>query len=824
VETLLQDVRLALRLLVRNPGFGATLLATIALGIACTTTVFTFVDAMLLRPLPVHQPQQLVAIGAPGKNLDLNPSYVSQPFYRYLKASSAAFADLAATSIAVSSGVNFDEHGVTDRIRVELVSGNYFQVLGIPPAAGRFLTPRDDEAPGASPVAVVTYAFWQRRFGASPDAVGKTMSLNGHPFTIVGVAGPQFFGTRPGSSPDVWAPLIMVEALASGIRPDEPNQNYVELFARLPERTPLAAAESAANVARQRWLDLQQGPRSSHGSPAPALALTPMPRGLSLLRGHYSQPLVILMSAVSLLLCIACANVATLLLARFTSRAREIALRLSIGATRLRIARQMITETVLLSIVGGALGWAASLYLGRVLLVFLPRTAEPWQFAPNGTVFLFAMLISLATGVLLGIAPAIMASRTDLVSAIKTELATSIGGTRFGYRSALTVIQVALSLMLIVGAGLFARTLHNLRTTDMGFRQSGLLLASLDPAKSGYGRDRIADFFDRLERRVREQPGVVDVGLASHGSLSGVLPVGTRFMSSAVHAEGRDVPAEEDATTYFSTVTAGYFSAAGVPLLAGRNFGPQDRADGVRVAIINQAAAKYWFQDQNPIGKWIGPGAKGPADIQVVGVAKDAKYLNVREDTLRIVYRPFAQAPSSPMTLHVRTNDATLALPYVRRAVQDADAHVPLFNVQTIDARIDESLQQERLVATLASGLGVLGTVLAAIGLYGMISYLVVQRTREIGIRMAIGATPGDVLRTFLRRALTVAAAGLGVGVPLSLLAARVFAGFLYGLSPADPATIAAAAGLLFLIAGLAAVVPAFRASRIDPLRALRRG
>lgn len=556
-ETVIQDVRLALRVLVKNPGFGATLLGTMALGIACTTTVFTFVDAILLRTLPVREPQELVAIGAPGRNLDLNPNYFSQPFYRHLKESSAVFADLAATSVAVSSGVNLDEGGVTDRIRVELVSGNYFQVLGIQPAIGRFFTPQEDAVPGANPVAVVTYSFWQRRLAASPDVVGKTMSLNGHPFTIVGVGGPHFFGTRPGFGPDLWAPLMMVGELASSrIRPDQPDQNYLELFARLPERTPLVKAQSAANVAFRQWLDFQQGQRSRGSSPPPVLALIPMPRGLSLLRGQYSEPLVILMSAVFLLLFIACANVATLLLARFTSRAREIAVRLSIGATRSRIVRQMVTETVLISALGGGLGWLASLYLGWTLLAFLPRNAEPWQFAPNITVFLFAMLISLATGVLFGIAPAVMASKTDLVSAIKADHSTPVSRTRgFGLRATINTVQVALSLMLIVGAGLFTRTLHNLRTTDMGFRQDGLLLASMDPAKSGYRNERLLSFFDLIQRSVREQPGVVDVGLASHGSLSGVLPTGTRFRNTAVHAEGHETVAGQDLTTYFNTVT-----------------------------------------------------------------------------------------------------------------------------------------------------------------------------------------------------------------------------------------------------------------------------
>lgn len=824
MEAVIQDVRLALRLLVKNPGFGATLLGTMALGIACTTTVFTFVDAILLRSLPVREPQQLVAIGAPGRNFDLNPSYFSQPFYRHLKQSSAVFTDLVATSVALSSGVNLDAGGGTDRIRVELVSGNYFQVLGIQPALGRFFTPQEDAAPGANPVVVLTYAFWHRRFAASPDVVGRTVSLNGHPFTIVGVGGARFFGTRPGFGPDVWTPLMMVgEVASSRIRPDQPDQNYLELFARLPDGTSLVQAQAAANVASRQWVDFRQGQGSSGRSPAPVLALVPMPRGLSLLRGQYSEPLVILMSAVSLLLFIACANVATLLLARFTSRAREIALRVSIGATRSRIVRQIVTETVLIGAVGGGLGWLASLYLGWTLLMFLPRNAEPWQFAPNGTVFLFAMLISLATGVLFGIAPAVMASKTDLVSAIKAGSSTAVSRTRgFGLRAALSTVQVALSLMLIVNAGLFTRTLHNLRSTDMGFRQDGLLLASLDPAKSGYRNERLLSFFDLIQRSVREQPGVVDVGLASYGSLSGVLPPGTRFRNTAVHAEGHAAGAGEDLTTYFNTVTPGYFNAIGLPLIEGRDFGTQDRAGGVKVAIINQAAAQYWFQGRNPTGQWIGQGTTGPADIQVVGVVKDAKYLNVREGVLRIVYRPLAQDPGSPMTLHVKTSDAETVLPYVRRAVHAADAHVPLFNVQTIGARIDESLQQERLVSTLASWLGLLGTALAAIGIYGMTSYSVVQRTHEIGTRMALGATPAHVLRAFVRKAMAVTGAGVALGIPLSLLAARVFAGFLYGLGPADPLTVAAATGFLLLIAALAAIVPAFRAARVDPLNALR--
>jgi predicted permease len=827
LETTVQDVRLTVRLLAKHPSFSATVLGTVALGIACTTTIFTFVDALLLRALPVRQPQQLVAIGAPGRNLDLNPSYFSQPFYRYLKESSVMFSDLVATSVAVTSGVNLDQGDVTNRIRIELVSGNYFQVLGIQPSIGRFFGPAEDATPDANPVVVVAHSFWQKRFGSSPETIGRTVSLNGHPFTIIGVAGPHFFGTRPGFGPDAWAPLMMVGQLASfRIQPDQPNQNYLELFARLPERTLLGNAQAAASGAFQQWLNAQQGMRGQGNSPPtpPTVALTPMPRGLSLLRGQYSEPLVILMTSVILLLLIACANVATLLLARATSRSREIAVRLSIGAGRSRIVRQMLTEAVLISTLGGLLGWVVSVYLGRALLVFLPPNAEPWQFSPKATVFLFAMGVSIVNGALFGIAPALLVSRTDLVSAIKGGNSTSISRTKgLSFRGTLSTVQVALSLMLIIAAGLFMRTLHNLRATDTGFRQTDLFLASLDPARSGYGRERLLSFFDQVQQTVREQPGVAEVALASYGTLSGVLPAGTRFMNTAVHAEGHDPIPGGDLIAYFNTVTPGYFRAVGLPIMEGRDFGAQDRAGSRKVAIINEAAAKYWFSNVNPIGKRIGPGATGVTDLQVIGVVKDAKYLSVREKTLRIVYRPLAQEPSSPMTLHVRTTSNTEAIvPYIRRAIQAVDPHVPLYNLQTIEARIDESLKQERLVSTLASMLGFLGTVLAGIGLYGMISYSVVQRTREIGTRMALGATPRNVLATFVRKALVVTVGGILCGIPLSLVAARVFSGFLYGVSPADPSTVLAATTMLLLIAALAALVPALRAARVDPLHALR--
>jgi predicted permease len=827
LEGAAQDARITFRLFRKHPGFSATVLSTVALGIACTTTVFTFVDALLLRALPVLQPQQLFAIGAAGQNLDLNPKYFSQPFYRYLRQSSPDFSGLVGTSVAVSSGVNIEEGESTGRIRVELVSGNYFRVLGVQPASGRFFGPDEDTVPDAHPVVVLSHSFAEKHYSSHREPIGRTALLNGHPFTVVGVAEPRFFGTRPGFAPDAWAPLMMVGQLASArIRPDQPDQNYVELFVRLSEGTAPGDAQAAAGIAFQQWLDARQG-RPQQGnvsSPRPALTLTPMPRGLSLLRGKYSEPLVILMVSVILLLCIACANVATLLLARAVSRRREIAVRLSIGARRARIVRQMLTEAVLVSTLGGLLGWLASVYFGHLLLAFLPPNAHASQFSPNSVVFLFALLVSVCNGLLLGIAPALIMSRTDLVSAVKSDLSFSLGGAkRLTFRGTLSMAQVALSLMLIVAAGFFGQTLHNLRAVDMGFRQSSLILASVDPARNGYGGDRLLDFYNRLQRSVLEQPGVAGVALASHGTLSGVLPAGTRFMNTAMHAAGKDPLPGEDLTTYLNTVTPGYFGAVGVPILAGRDFGPQDRAGSAKVAIINELAARYWFSDANPIGKRIGTGAAGLTDMEVIGVVKNSKYLAVRETTLRIVYRPLAQEQASPMTLHVRVaGNTNNIVPYVRQAVQTVDTHVPLFNMQTIEARIDESLAQERLVSALATLLGILGTVLAGIGLYSLINYSVAQRTREMGVRMALGATPANVLAVFLRNAVVVILGGVALGAPLSVMAAHVFSGLLYGLSPADPLTFSAATAMLLLIAMLATLIPASRAARVDPQQALR--
>ena len=556
-DALLQDVRYTCRFLVNEWTFAIPVLVTVALGTGATSAVFTLVDALLLRDLPVRSPEQLVSIGAPGGNADLNPSYFSHVFYEHLRDSNSVVGDLIATSTAVSSGVNLTDGSTTNRVRGELVSGNYFDVLGVRSAAGRLLTREDDRTPGVHPVLVLSHAFWQRRFAGSPDIVGRTLSVNGHPFTVVGVARQGFFGTRPGFGPDFWAPLMTVQAVtAGGMAPRGRGNNYLELMSRLEPGSNVERVQAAATTIYRNWLDEGRVPNGNQGPSKATLQLMPARTGYSLLRGQYRQPLLILMAAVTLLLLIACANVATLLVARATARAKEIAIRIAIGASRARLVRQLITESLLIGVIGGACGWIVCVYLGRALLAFLPASAEAWQFSPDLEIVAFSGLVSMACGLLFGVAPVLQTARHDVVTALKSGAGRLHSAARLlDLRGILVVVQVALSILLIVGAGVFARTLQNLNAVDMGFDRTNILLVSVDPAKSGYTRERSVVFFDQLLQRLRAHDQVEAAGLASHGSLSGVLPVGTRFINNQMHAAGSVPSPGEDMTVYSNFVS-----------------------------------------------------------------------------------------------------------------------------------------------------------------------------------------------------------------------------------------------------------------------------
>jgi predicted permease len=824
-DEMIQDVRYGLRALRRNPGFTATALLTLALGVGATTTVFTFVDRLLLRPLPVAAPEQLHALGAPGRDLNLNPSYFSYPFYQHLRQVSPQFSGLIASTFTVSVNANFGGGGA-EQARAELVSGNYFAVLGVPAAAGRALTPEDDVTPGAHPFVVLSYDYWQRRFAGASNVVGLDVSLNGHAFTVVGVAARGFFGTRVGGGPDMWAPAAMAEEVAQ-MSPEQRGNNWLELMARLASGADLRQAAAAASLIRQQWLDAED---ATAGRPASQrqtsnLQFTPAGRGLSLLRAQYERPLKILMAAVGLLLSLACANVATLLLARASARNREIAIRLAVGAGRGRVVRQLITESMTLGLLGGALGWTLAAYAGRFLLIFLPANAQPWQFAPNLRAVLFATGVSLLTGLVFGLAPALLATRPDLAAALKGDPVAPAAGRRgFSANDALTVAQVALSLLLVIGAALMTRTLANLRSVDLGYQRERVLMASLDLAKSGYTRERSGAFYDRLVTRVREQPGVEAAGLATHGALGSVLPVGTRFMNSPAHAAGYEPKPNEDLTHYFNTVSPGYFDALRIPLLRGRDFDARDTAESAKVVIINEATAHYFFGNEDPVGRRMGRGQSGPADMEIVGVVRNTKYLDMREDNRRIIYQPLAQSPPRLMTLFVRTaQDSAEAFAMIRREARALDPAPPLFGMQTMEARVDEALRQERLLAIVSSYLGALGLLLTAVGVYGVISYGVGRRTREIGVRMALGAQAHDVFKLIIRRGLILALSGVALGLIAAFALTRALSSQLYGVSAADPGTYTLVSLLLIGVALLACYLPARRAMKVDPLVALRR-
>ena len=811
-----QDLRHAVRLWRKSPSVSLIALGSLTLCIGAATAVFTFFDVLLVRPLPVRAPQELYAVGpASATALDVTPLYVSYLFYKRLR-EDPMFSSLIASSTVVSSGVNQSSTGSTERVRAELVSGSYFSTLGVAPAMGRALLEDDDRQLGTHPVVVLSHVAWRRSFASRPDIVGQTIRLNDAPYTIVGVMPEHFFGTRVGFTPDLWAPLSMTKPLSGGLDPTKQN-NYIELAFRVDPRASIPAIQDTLTTAHRLWY-------KAANAKEPPLRLFPASRGLSLMRAQYGQPLVILLGAIGLLLVIGCANVGNLLLARGIARQRELAIRLSQGATPRRMVRQLFTESLLLALGGGIFGWMASFAVGRALQWFLPATASAWQFSSSLRAFGFTTVLALFASLVFGLIPSRLVFNRDLYEALRRDTVDRLRTARgVDGQAVLIALQVAASIVLVSAALLFGRSLHNLRSVDTGFRQDDVLLAAMDPVKSGYSEERTRAFYEELGRRLRAQSGVRAAGFASYGSLSAVLAPGTRFTNTAMHADGQELQPDEDATVWLNIVSPGYFESVGLRLRRGRDFGAQDGFRRANVAIISETAARYFFGTVDPIGRRIGSGRSGPADTEVVGVVADAKYLDLREAPRRVVYRPHAQAFRSLMTLHLRGDGPPEALvPVVVREVRALDASIPVFQVQTMHGRMDDALRQERLVSALGSGLSALGALLAAIGLYGVVSYAVARRTRELAVRLALGASSRQIFSAVMRRTLGLALTGVAVGAPAALMSARLFGAFLFGVTASDPAPVLISVGILVLLAMAAGYVPARRAVRVDPMRALR--
>jgi predicted permease len=824
-EDMFQDLRFGVRMLMKSPGFTLVAVFSLALGIGANTAIFSLLDALLLKPLPVKQPEQLVTVNAalpsqPGRSF----SPFSYPVFREMREKNSVFSDMFARSGFQAS---MNASGQTERVRGEVVSGNFFSVLGLNPQLGRLLTEADDQTPGAHPVAVLSFNFWQRRFGADPNIVGKTINLNNYPFTIIGVAPQGFYSVEVGDAPDVRIPITMDgQVRPRGNRPilEDRGSGWLAVMARLKPGVSIEQAQAGADNVFQtaREPDVRRNTGDSQDDRnyrSLRIQLNSAKTGNSNLSRQFSRPLTVLMGLVGIVLLIACLNVANLLLARATMRQKEIAVRLALGAGRFRLVRQLLTEGFLLSALGGTLGFLFARWGTDLLLAFLPqgRTLEITFFGPDLRMLGFTLGVTLLSALFFGLLPALQATRPNLIPALKNEtVVVSGGGRRWELGRLLVVMQVALSLVLLVGAGLFARSLRNLRTVEMGYHTDQVVTMSLDPAQIGYKIEPLRNFYSQLSERLAALPGVKTTTFARNVPMSG------SFSRFGIEAQGYQARPGEEMAVLFNQVAPQFFATFGTPILLGREFTAQDLPESPKVAIINQGVARRFFGSDNALGKRIT--LENYKDLEIVGVVADAKYRNLKEAPPLTAYVPYSQYEQlGQRTLCVRAaGDAGAIVAAIRQEVRNLDPNLPVYNVKTFAEQINDSVGQERLIAMLSSFFGFFALLLASLGLYGVMAYAVTRRTREIGIRMALGAQRASVQWLVLRETMLLALVGTAIGLPAALTATRLTEGLLFNLSATDPLTITLATLSLMLIAVLAGYLPARRAARVDPMVALR--
>jgi predicted permease len=822
-----QDVRYAVRALVKAPAFTIVVVLTLALGIGANTAIFSLTDQVLLRLLPVQSPERLVVLDGPGafQGRTFNNGTFSYPMYRDFRDQTTVFDGVLAR---FPSPLTLMTNGQAERVNGELVTGNYFDVLGVRAHIGRTFTPDDDRTPGGHPVAILSHNFWMRRFAADPSVLNRTVTLNGLPMTIVGVTPPGFYGIVVGEHPDVMVP-VMMKAQMTPTWDDLLNRRsrWLTVMARLKPGVSPAQAEAAMNVV-YRQINEQEIKEIKTTSQSfrerfvgRHLFLRPGQKGRSDLRNQFSTPILVLMGMVGLVLLIACANVANLLIARGAARQKEVAIRLALGASRGAIVRQRLVESLVLAAAGAVLGLVLAWWTGALLLKMLPfdEASRTLTSAPDARVTLFALAAALFTAILFGLAPALQSTRPALVTTLKDESGSVVGGTGHArFRKGLVVAQVGLSVLLLAGAGLFARSLYNLKTLNPGFEADQLLGFSIDPSLNGYSRERAISLFQQLEEGLGQLP---DVRSAS----ASVIPLLTDSnWSSTVQVEGYKAKEGEDMNPDVNGVGPGFFATMGQPLVAGREFTVKDAPAAPRVAIINETMAKYFFGSDSPLGRRIGWGRDKTPDMEIVGVVKDTKTSTLRQQAKRFVYVPYMQQTEiGQMTFYVRARaDASGIGTSVRQVAQRVDPNLPIFDMKTMSVVLDESLFIERMVAALSVAFGGLATLLAAIGLYGVMSFTVARRTREIGIRMALGAERSSVLWLVLKEVALMVGIGVAVGLPVALALSRVVQSQLFDLSGHDPVALLAAAAILSVVALAAGYLPARRATRVDPMLALR--
>jgi len=827
-----KDFVYSLRSLLRSPLFTAAAVVSLALGIGANTAVFPLLDQVVLRSLPVRDPESLVVLhtdyNAPGgASSDNYESVFSYPLYRDLRASDAAFSSILARG---GAPVRLAWKGDTEAASAELVSGNYFQTLGIGAALGRTLAPSDEGAPDSNPVAVLSHAYWSSHLGADPAILNQTVTLNGHPFVVVGVVEAKFHGLTQGNSPDLFVPLTMERSLIPNFDVlSDRTMRWLDLFARLKPGESLARAQASSDVAYHAILaselaqmDKMHDERDRQRFLNHRAALRPAAQGIAELRDKWEKPLRVLVAMVGLVLLIACANVAGLMVARSTGRQREIAIRLAMGARRATLVRQLLLEGLILALAGGVVGLVVEHWSTAALLGVLPRDEAGGWIAASLDLHLlvYAFAISLACGLLFALLPALQATRPDLAPTLKDQaLNVASGGRPARLRQALVSAQLALSLLLVVGAGLFSSSAANLLNAHLGFRTSQLLSFSINATLDRPEAAAAATFYHDLSLRLSSMPNVVGVAAADSGPFSGSNSI------SNITVEGYRAGQDEETDTHRIAVSPGYFAALSIPLRAGREFNARDDATAPKAVVVNETFVKRYLGNANPIGRRLQFGASTPPklDREIVGVVADSRD-DVRDPGRETIYSPYAQWDHpTRMVFYVRTaGDPGRTMAALRQAVREADPNLPAVKIKTVELRIRESLYTERLIAILSAAFGILATLLAAIGLYGVMAYSVARRTGEIGVRMALGALPVDVLRLVLFGAVRLAAIGIGIGLAAALAAGRLIESQLFGIRAADPVIYAGAALLLALVALIAAGVPAWRAARIDPVVALK--
>jgi predicted permease len=832
MTSLFADLRFALRALRRNPLFAGIAIFSLALGIGANTAIFTLLDQILLRQLPVKEPEQLVMLYQKGAHNGSNMGHRmhSYPIYKDYQEKAAPFSEVLCRRLTSTS---FSVDNQTERVDAEMTSGNYFTMLGVKPALGRvFRSEEDDRVYQGHPVVVLSYNYWITRFNRDNSVLGKKVLVNNYPMTIVGVSAQGFTGLDPTASPQIWVPILMRPVLLpewTWLQQDDRRSRWVQVFARLKPGQTVESAKAPMQALFKQVREYEATlPEAKEWSEYArkvflqgTLEIEPAATGHSSIRNDFSRALIVLMCMVGLVLLIACANVANLLIARAFARQKEIAVRLSIGASQGQLIRQLLVESMVLSIAGGVAGIFLAMGVTRALISLVPVEGNPLliRAVPDLRILLFTLGLTFLTGLIFGLLPALRASRPELSSTLKDTVGSIAGhGGSLFLRKGLVTAQVGLSFLLLFGAALFVRSLHNLKGTDTGFRDiDNLITFQLSPALNGYDNPRTVHFYQNLLDNIRAHPGVKAAGMAAVPLLHGWE------WDSTTSVEGHQAKDGEDMQAFMNAVSPDYFKTMGIPVLAGRDFDSRDLVEDAKVAIVNRKFAEHFFKTNEAVGRRLGRGG-GPntkLEVEIVGVVEDSLYEGPREGIRRQVFIP--KWGKSSAGFYVRTTNSSASMYRdLRSEVRKLDSAMPIFEMKTLANQLDQTLYTDRLVALLSAGFGLLATILAVVGLYGVMAFVVARRTRELGVRMALGARPRMVVWMVMREVILLVSLGLAIGLPAALALGRLVSSQLYGIEPNDPWIATSTMILLIAVGSAAGLIPARRASRIDPILALR--